>query len=330
MYVILLSPLIRAELETSKLTYSKGRGDPSVISTRMILAYHFPVKIYSAIAQNSAPFLVKAVWHTVRSFDVCFGKGKGYATLNIPRLAETLQRSIATIKNILRLAVKLGFFYAIRLDGGNVQISYVGAEKLCHKLKITKLSAIFEEWSDKLDSLRPQVTRHVLALKQKHSQFLADKESKENDLPLTRSPERIFDNTGSVIRLGLKSVVEKQGHSLYVYQSFRAYGASQRTVANLIQRTPQTLRKHLKAVKGLESVRSLQVFQHSDRSNPDLDKFLQLETALGNCYYRKKQGRNFKALPNIYDLDYKGLFSQSWLRKRVLKYSRKMEANFRD
>jgi hypothetical protein len=288
--------------------------------------YHFPVRIYTAIAQNSAPFLVKAMWHTVRSFDICFGKGRGYATLNIIRLAQTLDRSVATIKNILRLAVKSGFFYAIRWDGEEVQIAYVSAEKLCCKLGITKLGAIFEEWSDNLDALRPQVSRYTLALKQEHSRFLADKESKENGLWLTRSPEKIFDDAGSVMCSGSKSIVEKRGHSLYVNQSFRAYGASQRTVASLIQRTPQTLRKHLRAIKGLESVRSLQVFQHSDRHNPDLDKFLQLETALGNCYYRKKNGRDFKALPNIYDLSPEGLFSQSWLRKRVLKYSRKKEA----
>lgn len=290
--------------------------------------YHFPVKIYTAIAQSSTPFLVKAVWHTARSFDVTFGKGKGYVTLNIIHLADALDRSISTIKNILRLAVKLGFFYAIRWDGENVNISYVGIEKLCAKLGITKLGSIFEHWADEMDSLRPEITRHTVALKQKHSRFLADKQSKENDLPLTRSPEKIFDNAGSVIRSGFKSIVEKQGHSLYVNQSFRAYGTSQRTISNQIQRTPQTVRKHLKAIKGLESVRSLQVFQNSDQHNPDLDKFLHLETALGNCYYRKKQGRNFKALTNIYDLDSSNLFSQNWLRKRVLKYSRKMEAEF--
>jgi DNA-binding CsgD family transcriptional regulator len=292
--------------------------------------YHFPVKIYTAIAQSSAPFSVKAVWHTARSFDVNLGKGKGYVTLNIIRLAEALDRSIATIKNILRLAVKLGFFYAIRWDGENVHISYVGIEKLCYQLGITHLGSIFEEWSDQLSQkLRVSVTRHTLAAKQRHSRYLADKEIKEQDLTLTRSPEQIFDDAGSVIRLGSKSIVEKCGHSLYVNSCFRAYGASQRTVANIIKRTPQTLRKHLKSIKGLEPVRSLQIFQHSNENNPELDKFLQLETALGSCYYRKKNGRNFKALTNLYDLDGYYLFSQSWLRKRILKYSRKKkEPNF--
>ena len=266
------------------------------------------------------------MWHVVRSFDVTYSKGKGYVSLNIIRLAQTLDRSVATIKNILRLAVKLGFFYAIRWDGEEVQIAYVSAEKLCHKLEITKLGASFEEWSDNMDALRPQVSRHTLALKQEHSRYLVDKESKENGLWLTRSPEKIFDDAGSVMCSGSKSIVEKQGRSLYVNQSFRAYGASQRTVARLIQRTPQTLRKHLKAIKGLEPVRSLQVFQHSDQHNPDRDKHIQLESALGNCYYRKKNGRNFKALPNIYDLNAKGLISQGWLRRRVLKYSQKKGA----
>jgi hypothetical protein len=266
------------------------------------------------------------MWHTVRSFDVTYNKGRGYVSLNVIRLAQTLDRSVATIKNILRLAVKSGFFYAIRWDGEEVQIAYVSAEKLCYKLGITKLGASFEEWSDNMDALRPQVTRHTLALKQKHSRYLVDKEAKENNLRLTRSPEKILDDAGSVMCSGSKSIVEKRGHSLYVNQYFRAYGASQRTVARLIQRTPQTLRKHLKAIKGLESVRSLQVFQHSDQHNPERDKHIQLESALGNCYYRKKNGRNFKALPNIYELDSEGLFSQSWLRKRVLKYSRKKEA----
>lgn len=289
--------------------------------------YHFPVKIYTAIAQSSAPFLVKAVWHIVRSFDVCFTKGKGYTKLNIRRLAETLDRSIETIKNILRLAVKLGFFYAIRWEGEDVHVSYVGIALLCHRIGVKRVECIFEEWSDEIsEKLRASITRHTLALKQKHSRFLADKEAKENDLPLTRSPEQIFDNANSVIRSGLKSIVERCGHTLYVNQTFRAYGTSQKTVANIIKRTPQTLRKHLKAIKGLESVRSLQVFQHSDQNNPDLDKFLYLETALGSCYYRKKNGRNFKALPNIYDLDSSNLFSQNWLRKRVLKFSRKKEA----
>ena len=192
---------------------------------------------------------------------------------------------------------------------------------------IPKLGAIYELDAKDFDTIRTQNIRQAIAQKQKHSHFLATKEAEETKSKKPMSPEKIL-NTSSGIRTGAKGIVECRGHRLYVRSSFKAYGTSQRLISSLTNRTPQTIRKHLKTVKELELVRSIQICQTQENIDIEAgsDRHFWVDKELGKNNYLRLKGKTYKTLPNIYDLDSLALIQQKRLRRRVSGYFKKMEA----
>lgn len=291
----------------------------------MVTVYQFYAKIYSAIAcSQKISFLEKSLYLFARSLDKA---GSGCVALDLPMLARTINRSISTIKNNLRSCVKHGLFYCCHWSGATVKIWYKSLPKVCHALGIEKLGAIYELNAKDFDTIRTQNIRQAIAQKQKHSQFLATKEADETKTTKPISPEKIL-NASSGIRTGAKGIVELRGHRLYVGSGFKAYGASQRLISNLTNRTPQTIRKHLKSVKNLKPVRSLQICQNQENIDIESgsDRYFWVDKELGKTNYLRYKGKIYKTLPNIYDLDGLALVPQKRLRKRISSYLKKMEA----
>jgi hypothetical protein len=283
--------------------------------------YHIPVKIHSAIAQNDQyPHLVNVLYLFVRSFDV---SGTGIVEFDLANLAQTLNRSISTIKTNLRLARRLGVFRVLRISGLSVKAAYISLPKLCLKLGVQKLGAIYELDSNKFHTLRSQTVRFTIAMKQEHSKFVANQSAKDLKQRRTIELGKIFD-IASDISIGVTGIKDRVGHFLLVTSEFTPYGTSQKLVGSILNRSTQTIRKHLQAINGLEEVTSLQICQ-SDQSNSINmleDRMLWLEHEIGLVNYFCWNNVLYKCLPNIYDLDSSFLFNQKWLRRRVSKMFR--------
>jgi hypothetical protein len=102
------------------------------------------------------------------------------------------------------------------------------------------------------------------------------------------------------------------------------YGVSQETVATLVNRTPQTIRKHLKAINGLPNIEKYQIcYPTNDAiSSPEF----WLDHNLGDKHYMRFDGDRslYVVHTNIYNLeeDAKQLLGCKGLRKRISKFTR--------
>ena len=102
------------------------------------------------------------------------------------------------------------------------------------------------------------------------------------------------------------------------------YGVSQETIAGIVHRTPQTIRKHLKEINGLPDIEKVQVCSPTN----DAIKTPQfwLDHHLGEKHYMRFDGDRtlYVANTNLYNLedDAKFLLGCQGLRKRVSSYTR--------
>ena len=318
-------------------------------TTRMTQVYHTYTQIYTAFQQSEKlPHLVKLLYLFLRSYDRqsfvpsgkqgTKGKGSGKVTLDIPTIAATLNRSEATIKKNLRLALKLGVIWMLEIKGKCVRLVYTSFTKLCAQLGISNLGAIHEEKATELRNVRSLNIRATVAQKQRNAQQAAIRSTKEENKQnkgkkLARrvvKPNRLFEVTSQLCRgservSGGKSFRKVKGRFLLVNRQFVPYGVSQETVASLVNRTPQTIRKHLNQIKDLPLVEKYQIcYPTNDAVNtPEF----WLDHNLGDKHYIRFDGDRslYIAHTNIYNLeqDAKELLGCKGLRKRVSKYTRK-------
>jgi predicted transcriptional regulator len=300
----------------------------------MTQVYHRTVEIYSSFAQCwKIPHLVKMLYLFVRSHDKQHhvpkyqsgeaGKGAGKVGLDLPMLARTFNRSVATIKKALRLAYNLGIFWLLEIKGDGARLIYTSLKKVCSKLNISNLGAIFEmDALDMPNQVRSQVVIATTAQKQEASFYAAKRETKENNKKYkgkklakhVKKSQNIFKSASTFMLSGVKGLKIK-GRFLLVHRLFVPYGVSQDLVAELVNRTPQTVRKHLKGIKRYQVCEPC-----SDAiSTPEF----WLTHNLGEKHYMRFDGDRtlYQAKTNIYDLESKSL-RRMHLRKRVSKYTR--------
>jgi predicted transcriptional regulator len=324
----------------------------------MTQSYHNYTTIYTAFSQSDKlPHLVKLLYLFVRSYDrQSFvkrgksgekGKGAGIVVLDIPTIATTLKRKESTIKKNLRLALKLGVFWMLEIKGNCVRLVYSALTKLCSELGISNLGAIHEEKATELDNIRTHNIRATAAQKQRNAQQGALRKTKEeNELnqgkKITRrvvKPSKIFKNVSILSDRNLpKEKVEKASgikafrkvlgtRFLLVNRQFVPYGVSQETIANLVNRTPQTIRKHLKAIKDLPSIECVQICYPSNDAIRTPEFWL--EHNLGEKHYLRFKGDRelYQVHTNIYNLeeDAKQLLGCTGLRRRISKATRKSQ-----
>lgn len=312
------------------------RGDPTATDSRMTQVYHRIVEIYSSFAQCwKIPHLVKMLYLFVRSHDKQHhvpkyqsgeaGKGAGKVSLDLPMLARTFNRSIATIKKALRLAYNLGLFWLLEIKGDGARLIYTSLKKVCSKLNISNLGAIFEmDALDMPNQVRSQVVQAVTAQKQEASFYAAKRETKENNKKYkgkklakhVKKSQNIFKHASTIMLSGVKGLKIK-GRFLLVHRLFVPYGVSQDLVADLVSRTPQTVRKHLKGIKR---------YQVCEPCNDAINTpEFWLTHNLGEKHYMKFDGDRtlYQARTNIYNLESKSM-RRMHLRKRVSKYTRQV------
>ena len=312
------------------------RGDPTVCTSRMTQVYHRIVEIYSSFAQCwKIPHLVKMLYLFVRSHDKQHhvpkyqsgeaGKGAGKVSLDLPMLARTFNRSVATIKKALRLAYNLGLFWLLEIKGDLARLIYTSLKKVCSKLNISNLGAIFEmDALDMPNQVRSQVVQAVTAQKQEASFYAAKRETKENNKKYkgkklakhVKKSQNIFKHASTIMLSGVKGLKIK-GRFLLVHRLFVPYGVSQDLVADLVNRTPQTVRKHLKGIKR---------YQVCEPCNDAINTpEFWLTHNLGEKHYMKFDGDRtlYQARTNIYNLESKSM-RRMHLRKRVSKYTRQV------
>ena len=296
--------------------------------------YHRKVEIYSTFAQCwKIPHLVKMLYLFVRSLDKQSfapkyqsgekGKGAGKVDLDLPMLARTFNRSIATIKKALRLAYNLGLFWLLEVKGDRARLIYTALKKVCSKLNISNLGEIFDmDALDMPNQVRSQVVIATTAQKQEASFHAAKRETKENNeknkgkklAKHVKKSQNIFKSASTFKRSGVKGLKIK-GRFLLVHRLFVPYGVSQELVAKLVSRTPQTVRKHLKSIKRYQVMEPC-----NDAINtPDF----WLTHNLGEKHYMRFDGDRtlYEARTNIYDIQSKSM-RRMHLRKRVSKYTR--------
>ena len=253
------------------------------------------------------------------------GKGAGKVSLDLPMLARTFNRSIATIKKALRLAYNLGLFWLLEIKGDGARLIYTALKKVCSKLNISNLGAIFEmDALDMPNQVRSQVVIATTAQKQEASFHAAKRETKENNKKYkgkklakhVKKSQNIFKYASTFMLSGVKGLKIK-GRFLLVHRLFVPYGVSQELVAELVSRTPQTVRKHLKGIKRYQVCEPC-----NDAINtPDF----WLTHNLGEKHYMRFDGDRtlYQAKANIYDLESNSL-RRMRLRKRVSKYTRQV------
>ena len=302
----------------------------------MIKVYHRIVEIYSSFAQCwKIPHLVKMLYLFVRSHDKQHhvpkyqsgeaGKGAGKVSLDLPMLARTFNRSVATIKKALRLAYNLGLFWLLEIKGDRARLIYTSLKKVCSKLNISNLGTIFEmDALDMPNQVRSQVVQAVTAQKQEASFYAAKRETKENNKKYkgkklakhVKKSQNIFKHASTIMLSGVKGLKIK-GRFLLVHRLFVPYGVSQDLVADLVNRTPQTVRKHLKGIKR---------YQVCEPCNDAINTpEFWLTHNLGEKHYMKFDGDRtlYQARTNIYNLESKSM-RRMHLRKRVSKYTRQV------
>jgi predicted transcriptional regulator len=253
------------------------------------------------------------------------GKGAGKVSLDLPMLARTFNRSVATIKKALRLAYNLGVFWLLEIKGDGARLIYTSLKKVCSKLNISNLGAIFEMDSvDMPNQVRSQVVQAVTAQKQEASFYAAKRETKENNKKYkgkklakhVKKSQNIFKHASTIMLSGVKGLKIK-GRFLLVHRLFVPYGVSQDLVADLVSRTPQTVRKHLKGIKR---------YQVCEPCNDAINTpEFWLTHNLGEKHYMKFDGDRtlYQARTNIYNLESKSM-RRMHLRKRVSKYTRQV------
>ena len=313
--------------------------------------YHITTRIYTAFAQNGrVSWLAKLLYMFARSFDEqnfvkkyrkgTEGKGSGKVELDISLLARTFNRSIETIKKNLRLAHKLGLFWLLEIKGDRVRLVYSAFTKVCAMLGISDLGAIYETNSDSSEEVRSLNIRFTIAQKQKNAQQAAIRTTKEENVKaegkrLSRrvvKPNRIFKAVSTLCdrpskASGIKAIKKLYGRFLVVSRQFVPYGVSQETIAGIVDRTPQTVRKHLKSIKGLPNVDRFQVCTPTNDAIKTQEFWL--DHHLGEKHYMRFDGDRtlYIANTNIYDLenDADFLMGCHGLRKRVSKATRKAQ-----
>lgn len=201
--------------------------------------YHKTVEIYSSFAQCwKIPHLVKMLYLFVRSLDKQrhtpkyqsgeAGKGAGKVSLDLPMLARTFNRSITTIKKALRLAYNLGLFWLLEIKGDCARLIYTSLKKVCSRLNISNLGAIFEMDSvDMPNQVRSQVVITTTAQKQEASFHAAKRETKENNKKYkgkklakhVKKSQNIFKSASTFMRSGVKGLKIK-GRFLLVHRLF--------------------------------------------------------------------------------------------------------------
>lgn len=305
----------------------------------MTQVYHKTIEIYSTFAQCwKIPHLVKMLYLLVRSLDKQKfapknqkgekGKGAGKVELDLPMLARTFNRSIATIKKALRLALNLGLFWLLEIKGDRARLVYTALTKVCSKLGISNLGAIFEiNAVDMPDNVRSRVVITTTGQKQEASFYAAKRETKEYNEKYkgkklakhVKKSQNIFKATSTLCGSpekgsGVKGLKIK-GRFLLVHRLFVPYGVSQELVAELVDRTPQTVRKHLKGIKRYQVCEPC----NDAIATPDF----WLTHNLGETHYMKFDGDRtlYKAKTNIYNLEVQ-LLHRRHLRKRVSKATR--------
>jgi hypothetical protein len=323
----------------------------------MTQVYHTYTQIYTAFSQSEKlPLLVKSLYLFVRSYDKqsfvkrskhgTKGKGSGKVTLDIPTIAATLNRKESTIKKNLRLGHKLGVFWMLEIKGKTVRLVYTAFTKLCAQLGISNLGAIHEEKATNLHNVRSLNIRATVAQKQNNARQGAIRKTKEeNQLnkgkKLARrvvKPTKLF-KTVSILSdrnltkkqvekaSGIKAFRKVRGRFLLVNRQFVPYGVSQETIGKLVNRTPQTVRKHLGAIKDLPQVESYQICYPSNDAIKAPEFWLDHD--LGEKHYMRFKGDRdlYQVHTNIYNLedDAKNLLGCKGLRKRVSKATRKSQ-----
>jgi predicted transcriptional regulator len=324
----------------------------------MTQSYHNYTTIYTAFAQSDKlPHLVKLLYLFVRSYDRqsfvkrgkkgTQGKGSGIVVLDIPTIAATLNRKESTIKKNLRLALKLGVFWMLEIKGKCVRLVYSALTKLCSQLGISNLGAIHEEKATELDNIRTHNIRATVAQKQRNAQQGALRKTKEeNELnqgkKLTRrvvKPSKIFKNVSILSDRDLpKEKVEKTSgikafrkvlgtRFLLVNRQFVPYGVSQETIGKLVNRTPQTVRKHLNAINDLPPIECVQICYPSNDAIRAPEFWL--DHNLGEKHYLRFKGDRelYQVHTNIYNLevDATHLLGCVGLRRRISKATRKSQ-----
>ena len=286
------------------------------------------------------------------------GKGSGKVVLDIPMLSRTFKRSIATIKKNLRLALKLGVFWMLEIKGDEVRLVYTAFTKLCKALSISNLGANYEVNSDESEQVRTLNIRFIVAQKQRNAQQAAIRSTKLNNAKVKGKklsqrvikPNRIFEAISTLCdrsklpqnkklsskktilskkttlrASGIKALKRVRGRFLVVNRSFVPYGVSQEAIATLVNRTPQTIRKHLKAINGLPNVDRYQICVPTNDAIKTQEFWLSHN--LGEKHYMRFDGDHnlYVATTNIYDLedDASFLLGCNGLRKRVSQYTRK-------
>ncbi len=324
----------------------------------MTQVYHTYTQIYTAFSQSEKlPHLVKVLYLFVRSYDrQSFvakdkkgekSKGSGKVFLDIPTIAATLNRSEATIKKNLRLGHKLGVFWMLEIKGKCVRLVYTAFTKLCAQLGISNLGAIHDEKAINLKNIRSLNIRATVAQKQRNAHKAAIRNTKdENDLNKGKKlakrvvkPNKLFKNVSILSDRdlpkekrekvsGIKAFRKALGtRFLLVNRQFVPYGVSQETIGKLVNRTPQTVRKHLKAIKDLPLIESCQICYPSNDAVRDPNFWLNHNLGEKN-YIRFKGDRTLYELrTNIYNLEdeAKNLLGCQGLRKRVSKATRKYQ-----
>lgn len=309
---MIASPLINFEIEPSKLTYSKGRGNPTVSSSRMIELYQNIAKIYTAIARNDKiPYYQGFLYFFVRSLDV---SGSGIATFDVAMLARSCNRTISTIKKSLRLARKLGLFRQATLTGMTARVSYTSLTKVCLMFDIKQLGSAYELYPSELDKMRIYNTRSIVADKQAQSIHMANKTAKEECKPRIVPPSEIFEGA-SVDWRGVTVFKGRERDLLLADARFTVYGASQASIGETLQRSRHTITRHLRAIKGLDRVERYQLLKLSEDEINSADFWDKHPTEhYSYCFVK---GNLYRRCCNIYNLDRSGL-KQRAARARIL------------
>ncbi len=296
----------------------------------MIEPYQIQVRVYNALVSSNLSIGVIRLYLLVRSLDT---KGSGWCRFDIERVATTLKRSVATIRDWLREIQKLGFFQLVNRDNDIILIRYRSLCLILADLGIQSLGAAYEIDASELINVQIHSTAAELQYAQKQSRFLANQAAKKKKILLANVETILNGFKLSGKTTGNSGLRGRRGDRMYVGEDFITYGASQSGTAKRLNCSTRTVQRHVsksvREAKNLKAVDKVQLAQ----SKPEYAKLAKEDAfyrSEGECQehsYFKFGGQTYRNLPNVYAEHY-WLIPCNALRKRLKRKNQAKTASF--
>lgn len=260
------------------------------------------VTIHSAIADpgnfsDRRGAACSAVWYLARHLDPM---GSGRVVFTLEYAAETLGKSIPTVRRYLKDGKRLGFFRRVVTRSGVVTVYYSSLIKVGIQNGLMQLGAFTRVHVSELKNLKFIGLQLIMQALQEASRWLAWAQLKRK----TVEPEEIVNLTSLKSR-GVRDVLYLGRRCVFVSPEFTMFGVSLKSIAKKAGRSFSTAQRRLSNLyreqRGVLPVAKKQLAQAVDDKGEA--RFLKSEHSLDETRFFQRGDRTFRSGCTVYDRD---------------------------